>query len=187
MKCPHSKWISAAAGEVDKEYRGYKTANEPNTVCFATILYKGNGVAWRWGDEKQIITNITFLDKEMDWQETAQWYKDQFDITDPKTSNNLIGLFTDLYGVADAYHEMWNGWVDCDFYEMAAELSDEDFYLVGIAPAPWSKDDIFGKGKSVAFIAEYYDSGERFWCHGSLDWVEGMREQMEDIYEEMKI
>lgn len=187
-KCPGYEWVPAAAAEIDKEYTGYTGGpHGPNATCWCKIINKGNGIGWTWGKEEQAVSGIISYKRDFDWQEEAAWYHEHFDINNHVNTNNLIGLFTDLYSVGDAYHEMWNGWIGADFYEMAGELEDETFYLLGIAPAPWEKDDIFGEGNSVAFVGCYYSSDERFWCHGSKDWVEDMREQMEDIYNEIKM
>ena len=187
-KCPGYEWVPAAAAEIDKEYTGYTGGpHGPNATCWCKIINKGNGIGWTWGKEEQAVSGIISYKRDFNWQEEAAWYREHFDINNHITSNNLIGLFTDLYDVGDAYHEMWNGWVGTDFYEMTGELEDEDFYLLGIAPAPWDKDDVFGKGNSVAFVGCYYSTDERFWCHGSKDWVKFMRDQMEEIYKEIAI
>lgn len=183
---PRTKWVAAADAEIDKVYEGYRRLPSPS-LYMCSIQNKGNGVGWRWSDEEYTETGITHFEEELTWEEEEAWYRNHFDINNHRNSNNLIGLFTDLYDVGDAYHEMWNAWIKCDFYEMAVKLEEEDFYLLGIAPAPWDKDDLFGEGKSCAFVGCYYSTDERFWAHGSYDWVEDMREQMEDVYDEIKM
>lgn len=185
MRAPFSKFIPVEQAIIDKEYSGYKTADEPNTSCFCSITYKGNGKGWRWGKSKQEVKNLTYLQQNLTCEETEQWYKNRFDEKDSTTISNLYGLYNNMYDVGDAYHEMWNAWIALDFYEMNECIKDNDFFLVGIAPAPWNVDDIFGEGNTVAFVAEERDTGNRFWCHGSKKWVEDMREQMFEIWEKI--
>ena len=173
---PRSVWIPVSEGVVGTEYEGYKTFTEPGTSHFCTTIYLGDGKADVYGS---IYENISFLERRTTWQEQEQWYRDQFDLTNSKTQLNLLGLFHDMYDVGDAYHEMWNGWVGTDFYEMDSDLREEDFVLVGIAPCPYGCAVI---DNPVAFVAEMED-GTRFWCHGGQGWVDDMREQMKDIYE----
>lgn len=181
---PSSKDIPIEQARPHKEYKGYKCG--PHFVSYCACEYlNDNKKVLVFGKEQISEKPITHFIKETTWQERDQWYIDQFDITDPKTSNNLFGLFYDLYDVGTAHHEMYNGWIDCNWYEMSWRLQDLDFYLYGIAPAPypmtWSdKDD------DVAFVCRTYNDKSEFWCHGRKKWVENMRKQMKDIYQEMR-
>lgn len=179
MAAPTSEWIPVEKGIIDTQYCGYKTSDRPNALVFGSVVYKGNGIGWAWGKEDRIIKNIIELNRELNYKEVKQWYLDHYNLDDPKVSNNLYGLFHDLYNVGDARHEMFNAWIGTDWYEMSGQLDDEDFYLVGIAPAPFGTSSI---KKPIAFVAETYDGTDRFWCHGDESWVESMREQMRDIY-----
>ena len=184
---PKYRWIPAAAAKKHHCYNGYKE-KDSRAMHFCDITYIGDGEGYLWGEPTQHVSNITELQEEITWMERSQWYKDYVDLSISRNSNNLIGIHTDLYSIGDAYHEMWNGWVEaCDPWKMIAELEEETFYLVGIAPAPWDKDDIFGKGNSVAFVACYYDSDERFWCHGSKNWVQTLRDFSMKEYEALNI
>lgn len=180
-KCPISEFIPVEQGIVDKEYNGYQTADRPNAESYCSITYKGNGVGWRWNDEKNKVENITFLNRRLTIDEQEEWRKTHYEAKDPKEQLNLMGLYNDMYDVGDAYHEMWNGWIGVDWYEMAEGLQSEDFFLCGIAPAPY---DCSALDDAVAFVAEE-ENGSRFWCHGGRSWVEHMRKQMRDIYNDM--
>lgn len=184
MRAPTTKWIPAEEGIKNFEYGGYKTVDRPTVSTLCPLVYKGNGIGLAWNEEGQVVENIVELERHLTMEETEQWYKDHY-IMDAREQLNLYGLFTDLYDTGDAYHEMWNAWISDDWYEMSNQLQDLTFILAGIAPCPWGKDDLFGEGKTVAFVAED-DNGERFWCHGSIDWVDDIREQMKDIYENYK-
>lgn len=184
---PKYKWIPAAAGEKYKEYDGYKIIND-KAIHFAQLTYMENGEGYLWGNPTQHISGIIELQIKLTYEEEEQWYKDHIDLSNSKNTNNLIGIHTDLYDIGDAYHEMWNGWIEgWDPWKFICELEEETFYLVGIAPAPWNKDDIFGEGNSVAFVACYYDSDERFWCHGSKNWVQTLRDFSMKEYEALNI
>jgi hypothetical protein len=103
-------------------------------------------------------------------------------MTNSANQLNLMGLHTDLSSVGGAFHEMWNGWVKCDWCEQLVELVDEEFFIAGIAEAPygcWAIDD------SVAIVAEYRKTGDQFWCHAGRGWVEDMREASKSVYEDL--
>lgn len=114
----------------------------------------------------------------MTLQENDKYYYQQFNIQDKKTQLNLLGLFNDMYDVGDAHHELGNAWISINFYKMNNNLSHEDFFLVGIAPAKWNNSYI---DDPIAFVTED-KNGSRFWSHGSLRWVKEMRNQMQTIY-----
>ncbi len=183
--CPRYEWIPVEKAEIGKEYGGYKLHSTGGTTCSCRIDYKGNGVGWCWGDESRAVEGISFLERSLSWAEQEQWYVDHFDKTSTKNILNTMGLFHDMYDIGDAYHEMWNSWIKVDFWEQIVCIEDEDFTLIGIAPAPWDRDDIFGDNQSCAFVCEDAE-GNRFWSHGSKKWVEDMREQGRQVYEEMK-
>lgn len=183
--CPRYKWIPVEEAKIDHEYHGYKRHSTGNSTCSCLITYKGNGIGWCWDDESRAVDDISFLERGIGWLEQEQWWIDQFDKNNTRHIINTLGLYHDMYDIGDAYHEMWNSWVKVDFWEQIVCIEDEDFTLVGIAPAPWDKDEIFGDGNSCAFVCE--DSkGNRFWCHGSWKWVKDMREQGLEVYTEIK-
>lgn len=179
MKAPMTKWIPIEEAKIDEEYFGYTSTLEPNSTNYCSVIYKGNGVGWVFNNEERAAHNIDKLMRYLTFQETNQWYEDNYKLT-PTAINNLYGLFNDMSSVGDACHELWNGWIDSNWYEMSLTLEEENFWLVGVARAPykWTVG-----GDCIAFVAEYYDTGERFWCHGSTSWVEDMREQMKEIYD----
>ena len=184
MDCPLKVWEAASAAEIDKEYDGYKTFDEPNCTHLCSIVYKGNGTGWVWNDSKQLVSNISYLERYMTFEEEKEWYIKHYDKNNPTNQINLDGLFHDMYDVGDARHEMWNAWIGIEWKEMALRLLDEEFYLIGIAPAPWGHSLY---SDAVAFVAESKDGTDRFWCHGDMETVKQMREEMKEVYNERKI
>ena len=182
-KCPDGKWIPVQEAEIDKEYSGYKDSTQPNSQNYCTILYKGNGVGWRWKDEKCAQSNLAFLYQEFTYKDQEEWYKSQFSLDNPKAVINLQALYHDMYHVGDATHELWNAWAGVDWYEMSHRLDEEEIFLLGVAPAPYSWN---AGGECVALVAETYDGQYRFWIHFGKDWVDDMREEMQEIYESIK-
>lgn len=181
---PNDKWIPADEAKVGDTYNGYKRATEPNSFNYCTIVYRGNGIGWVWGDEKNIVENISFLNKRLTYWERSELKRQQFDLSNDHSQLNLYGLYTDLYSIGDAHHELWNAWIDCDFYEMDYTLRKNGIVLVGITEAPWEPN--YGDHDTyLAFVAEDIDTNERFWCHGGKMTLETLREQMKDVYEEL--
>ena len=127
--------------------------------------------------------NIIQLERYTTFQEQEDWYKEHFDIKDSATFLNLNGLFNDLYDTCGAAHEMWNAWVCCDFHELNANLKENEMMLVGIAPAPYD----WNMGEECrAYVIEDVETHDLYWCHGSQAWVDVMRDQMEECWEEIK-
>lgn len=178
MGAPRRVWLSISEAKIGEEYCGYKSSDSPGSTHMGRVEYLGDGKGLVFGTTP--VENLIELERETSWQEQEEWYYKRFDITNSKNQLNLLGLFNDMYDVGDAYHEMWNSWVGIDFYKMTSDILDEDFTLVGIAPAPYG---CFAIDDPVAFVAEE-SNGTRFWCHGSEKWVTDMREQMKDIYED---
>ncbi len=156
---------------------------EPGTgYTLGDVIIGEDGTPLSWGEYPITDKELFHYLRDMTWQEEAEWYKKQVDLENPIHQLNLMGLHHDLYDVGDAFHEMWNGWVCADWYEQLTELIDEDFFIVGIAPAPyecWSLDD------SVAIVAEVRRTGDRFWCHAGRSWIEDMREESLEQYKEL--
>lgn len=182
-RCPTTKWIPISEAKASKIYRGYKTIDQPNGTTFCEFTYLGEGKGYSFNYKDNIISNVSEVLTYTTFEEQKQWYIDHTDLNNAETVNNLYGLFHDLYDVGDASHQMWNYWIADDAYELLCNLEEEDFFLVGIAPASYA---FAGKEfeDSIAFVIETYDTGTRYWCHGYKSWVKDMRAQMEHIYKE---
>lgn len=160
------------------EYNGYVNGS---THCFTSITVSPEGVPLSWGEDPLEVKVDYFL-RDLTWEEEAEWYKNAVDMKNSNNQLNLMGLHTDLYDVGDAFHEMWNGWVEYEWAKQLIEIVDETFFIVGIAEAPyecWSIED------SVALVAEYKETGDRFWCHVARWAIEEMREQSTEVYKKL--
>lgn len=160
------------------EYTGYISGD---THCFTSITVSPEGIPLQWGDSP-IERKVDYYERDMTWEEEAEWYKKNIDMTNPRNQLNLMGIHTDMSNVGDAFHEMWNGWVEYDWMKQLIEIVDENFFIIGVAEAPygcWSIDD------AVALVAEYKDTGDRFWCHVARWAIEEMRENSKSVYEDL--
>lgn len=160
------------------EYTGYVSGS---THCFTSITVSPEGIPLQWG-ESPIERSVDYFERDMTWEEEAEWYKNTIDMTNPRNQLNLMGIHTDMSSVGDAIHEMWNGWVEYEWTKQLVEIVDENFFILGVAEAPfecWSIDD------AVALVAEYKDTGDRFWCHVARWAIEEMRENSKSVYEEL--
>lgn len=180
-RIPAYKKIPISEAEIDFEYSGYKDKSSSTCEHICACTYKGDGIVWPFDNPDRAVTDVYELSRPYTLEEQEEWYKDRFDAYTSNTSQNLFGLFHDMYDVGDARHEMYNAWIRLNFYEMAECMKDEDFIILGVAPAPYG-DGYFED--PVAIVAEEY-TGDRFWCHSEKKWVEEMREQMRPVYKEL--
>lgn len=180
------KWIPIEEAIIDQKYNGYKTQDESNIEHFCSIQYKGNGIGWQFCKEDNIINNITHLQQKRTHTEISDLKRKQIDLDSGITQLNLYGVFTNLHSVGDACHEYWNGWISDEFAELDYELHKDNTILVGIAEAPYQPNYHNSDYKYIAFVAEYLDTGERFWCHGSELMVDMLREDAKKLYEKLK-
>lgn len=78
------------------------------------------------------------------------------------------------------YHELMNGWLSHDIYELTAECIASDLYIVGVCY------DIIPK--TISSLSDPLDVGvcaetpygERFWCHWRSSAINAMIKQMEE-------
>lgn len=84
----------------------------------------------------------------------------------------------EMYDMGDACHEMWNGWIDVNPYDMASNAKDNHIMIVGwfkLSIQKWDGD------LDIGIVAEDED-GERFWCHASSKWFEKWKEYYPELY-----
>ena len=175
MRPPRHVKVSPADIHPGDEFEGYEY---DEGLCLTQIIVNEEGIPLSWGEYPLNNEPIVFLRRMGFWEE-QEWYKKQIDMANSANQLNLMGIHADLYSVGDAYHEMWNGWVHADWAEQLVELVDEDFFIIGIAPAPYG---CFSLDNPVAMVAEYRDSGDRFWCHAAQNWIDDMRKESKGIY-----
>lgn len=163
-------------------FKGYEYHNgDSHTTHLCEVIVNNEGVPLVWG-RNPITDPYDYFTRKMTWQEEAEWYKSQIDFSKSDYLLNLIGLHTDLYSVGDAYHEMWNGWIQVSWEEQLVSLENETFFILGVSPAPYGYS---GCRDPVAVICEYKSDGERFWCHAEKDWIEDMRDESREIYKNL--
>ena len=163
-------------------YTGYDTMYEGRVVNhFCRIEVGENGDPFAYG--RPITEEVLYFRRPMTWQEEREWDRQQTMELTPRDQLNLIGIHTDLYGIADARHEMWNGWIEVTWEEQIMRLRKEDFYIIGIAdPAPPREG--MPMRHPVAVVIEYED-GDRYWCHAEKDWFDDMREESLERYQKL--
>ena len=188
MRAPREVEVPVSDIKPGDKFKGYTYSivgrnGEPGKGhCFSEIIIDENGTPLSWGTTPIDKEVIHFL-RPMTWQEEEEWYRQQTTDLTPRDQLNLIGIHTDLYGIADARHEMWNGWIETTWEEQVVRLRDEDFFIVGIAdPAPARMG--MPMRHPVAVVIEYSD-GDRYWCHAEKDWFDDMREESLDKYRKL--
>ena len=182
------RWIDIKDAKREKIYSHYEYINSEGqkVMCYSTIIYKGDGKGitfWMLHDDpdevynkEPDIENIIRVREELIGKESDEYNKSKFDISTHMA--NLLGLYNDCY-YAEGEHELDNTWTSYDFYEIAEALDGKDFYIWGVAPAPYS--GCLG-GKPTCFVLEDHLTGNRWWVHTKDEWVEKMRNQMAWAY-----
>lgn len=166
----------------DEYYDGYVTEENGHTIShFCRVEVGEDGSAWVYG--RRITENVLYFTRPMNWYEEQEWNRQQTMKLTPRDQLNLIGIHTDLYGIGDARHEMWNGWIEVTWEEQLLKLRDEDFFIVGLVdPAPARVG--LPMRHAIAVVIEY-DDGARYWCHAEKDWFDDMREESLERYKQL--
>lgn len=173
------KWIPVSEAIPGKEYHGYKEADKPNAYHLCSITHKSGTTGLVFG--KTEVNNIIEYQYRMSFQEQEEYAKSLCNFDDEYTIATLFGLFHDLYDVGLALHEMYNGWIEYDFYTLLNNAKEEDINIIGVAPAPhqWRLPE-----QAVAIVFE--SEGKEYWCHAHKDAIDEMRESMLNKYNEIK-
>ena len=176
------KTVPVAEAEIDFKYDWAICREGDRTVSHGpSVTYKGNGIGWSYNNPNNVIENIIELKRPMTWEEEKEYSKSLYEKDENKKANqlNIYGLFNDCY--VQGEHQMYNGWIGYDFYDMCNHLNEEGWTLVGIAQPPWNWNF---EDACVAVIAETID-GDKFWCHAHKSWIDDMRDCMRTDYEKM--
>lgn len=146
----------------------------------------------RWGPtytvENISDTSIKCID---DWyHETTSFAKDQnIKVEIPLTTQEykskyfhtakevVKGLQHDLYTPGDAYHEMWNGWIDIDPYGMAQSAIKYKLTILSYFTLSNAIDT-----RDIGIVVED-ENCERFWCHANSEWFKYWKEDFPELYE----
>lgn len=91
------------------------------------------------------------------------------------------GMLNKLYGPGDAVHEMWNGWIDPDPYDMAKRLKKQEAIVIGWFQLDYPKKIGKYTNLDIGIVIEYSD-GERFWCHADSTWFKNWPEYYKELY-----
>ena len=181
-RCPDIKVFPQDIQPGD-EFRGYHYRDGNSTIdALCQVVVNEKGAPLTWG-KYPIEETVEYFYRMPTWEEEQIWNGEQLDISKSPNVMNLIGIHTDLYDIGDARHEMFNAWIDCDYQDQLLELENEDFFIVGVGPAPWAPGYF---NEPVAVVCEYYDNGDRFWCHAEKDWYDNMREESMELYKKAK-
>lgn len=183
MNAKKYKWVTIeeANEHWQRHYTGYET--DTGAIGRGDLWYLGNGTArtfnpynpdWMDEPDEPNLFNLVKLKREFTDEEYQEEFMQYYDSSGDM--NNLIGLFNELHWV-DGEHEMDNSWTGYNWYEISNNLQDRDFYIFGVAPAPYPCS-AFGIEDSCAFVCEYHLTGDRFWLHTSREWITKMRNQM---------
>lgn len=180
MKCPTFKQVPITEVGIGEEFVTCGIAGE-GEIWIGGGLYIGEDRNVHKKEDDSIVENVIYIKRRYTLEEEQEWYECQYDISCGNAAINLVGLYNDMY-FCEGEHEMYNSWSTYDWYEMSDNLENENFYLYGIAPAPYPCS-AFGEEDSIALVIEDFLTGNRYWCHSSKEWIENMREQMKEIYE----
>lgn len=182
MRPPYQKEVlpnELVPGEI---YDGYVTLENGHQIShFCQVRVAEDGAITVYGHP--IEEEVLYYTRPLTWQEEKEWYEKASMNLTPRDQLNLIGIHTDLYGIGDARHEMWNGWIEVTWQEQVIKLREEDFFIVGLVdPAPARVG--LPMRHAIAVVIEY-DDGARYWCHAEKDWFDDMREESIEQYKKL--
>ena len=185
MKAPEYYPVSPKDIKPGDRFIGYNLKAEKGThYCMCTVIVNDDGIPLLWGkntikEEKEII----FFRRELTFEEIDEWHKTHIDLDKEINKLNLSGFHNNMYDIGDATHEMWNGWLTAGVWaEQLNALENLDFFVVGIAPAPIIPDYF---KNAVAVVIEEFDTGNRYWCHWEMDYIEKFRRDTKHLMEKM--
>lgn len=121
-------------------------------------------------------TVIFPIDKniKVDMPLTKQEYKSKYF----HTAKEIVqGLQNKLYSPGDAHHEMWNGWIGINPYEMAQNMVKYKLIIIGYFTLSNTLDT-----RDIGIVAED-ENCERFWCHANSAWFKYWKEDFPELYE----
>lgn len=106
---------------------------------------------------------------------TDEEYKQKYFAKAKEIAKSLtINLAHDEIG----YHEMWNGWVSYDPYELAEYCTKESLTIVGYSSNVYPHENW-----EIGICAEYSD-GQRFWCHYHRMYIDNMKQDFPELFED---
>lgn len=168
-------WRSLKPGQKIEQYR------EENRTCITSaIVHDVNSSYvtlyswWEPENKKKVNSETSMFSVELTEKEIHDKYRE-----DVKEIRAAIHNRLEDYEIG--YHEMWNGWVTYDPYELASYCRQEKFKIVGHHELAIPKHSFCGLTLDMGIVAEY-ENGERFWCHTSKDIIDYLgRDREEDV------
>ena len=96
--------------------------------------------------------------------------------------------YENTYRFLGETHNFWEcvlvrkGEISVSADERIYHLKENEMMLVGIAPAPYD----WNMGEECrAYVIEDVEPHDLYWCHGAKSWVDVMRDQMEECWNEL--
>ena len=128
-------------------------------------------------DERKISSEAMF-EIDMTQEEINRKYK--------STAKKVVeGLKNTVSEYEAGPHEMWNSWIRLDPLEMAATCEEEDMSVIGCFKLDIPNICMFGDDElDIGIVAQYNDTGEKFWCHAYSKWLDDIFENWEKYVEE---
>lgn len=122
-----------------------------------------------WTNEIETFNSDIMVDIELtEFERNTKYFEE--------AKNVVEAMSHELYDEGDAFHEMWNGWIDCNPYDMAANAKEEQITIIGWFKLRRPKGDL-----DIGIVAEYPD-GDRFWDHASSEWFTNWRKWYPELY-----
>lgn len=135
--------------------------------AFVTIeMYK------KGGKEEKLNSNLMFCVELTEEEFKNKYYEKAVEVL--KNIQNKLCL--DEIG----YHEIWNGWLSSNPYDMASYCCKENIRIVGYSSDIQEKYPMFGNEILDIGVCAEYENGERFWCHFSSKNLEKMLKNEEN-------
>lgn len=180
MNIHDRKEITAQELAVGMKIESYKDLTT-GMRCFSTLIVarideKEVVFTNRFGKESVVLKNPGnyIFERELTKNEHREKYADR--------TGEIVEALDNKLAQVEGYHEMWNTWLYAGgLSDIASELEANDMRIIGYSPLTVPKTPMFGGDiLDIGVVAEYTDSGERFWCHASDNY---RKELLGGVYE----
>jgi hypothetical protein len=147
-----------------QEVRGWRIGNfshgaratvQDINAAFVTLLVFGKRI-------EKIPAEESVFEIEMDEDEFKEKYKKEAAVI-------LKALCNKFESYEIGPHEMWNGWMRYNIFELARECIEHKLKVIGICESIWQRGD----SEDISICDEDKD-GNKFWCHADKYYI--MRE-----------
>lgn len=172
----HSKYVTWRSLKNGQEITGYKSGG--TTSMFRAVVESANAAfvtVLKWGKYKEKIPAEGTMFK-------VAMTEDEFRSKYAKEAAEVIqALQNQLANYEIGYHEMWNGWIRYDPYELVEQCQKHKIKIVGVCNDITPKHNLFDHNfiLDIGICAEE-STGERFWCHASREYLDRMLDEYEE-------